>query len=228
MNIHQRQTDIIDPELLDFPITVIGVGGIGSWVTLALAKMGCQNISIYDPDIVELHNTATQFYEASQDDDFKVDALAENIHAYSGVDLYKFGHKYQRTPNLSGYEKGGVIICAVDSFTERQNIWGMLQNTFMREPGNLYIDARMAGELLRVFMAQSGDIHSMETYSKGLDKKPDEIDHEPCTARAVVYTTFLSGGIIANIVKRYAKKEEIPTDVIMDMSNLSFYKGGEF
>lgn len=43
-------------------VTIGGVGGIGSWLTLILAKMGFQTMSIYDFDVVEKHNLGGQFF----------------------------------------------------------------------------------------------------------------------------------------------------------------------
>jgi len=74
---HKRQLGIVSPAQLQSPIVVIGAGGIGSWAVLALAKMGCPNITVIDFDTVEDHNVATQFYKESQIKMFKVDALEE-------------------------------------------------------------------------------------------------------------------------------------------------------
>ena len=41
---YSRQLDLVMPSDLNFPILIVGAGGIGSWATLALAKMGCSNI----------------------------------------------------------------------------------------------------------------------------------------------------------------------------------------
>ena len=57
-----RQLDIVNIDKLQVPIIVVGAGAIGSFVTLALAKMGCGNITSYDMDTVEEHNLPNQFY----------------------------------------------------------------------------------------------------------------------------------------------------------------------
>ena len=60
---YARQLDIVDVEKLSIPIHIIGNGGIGSWVSLLLCKMGCSNIHLYDEDTVEEHNIASQFFK---------------------------------------------------------------------------------------------------------------------------------------------------------------------
>ena len=47
-----RQMDICPPEKLQFPITVIGAGAIGSASVLTLAKMGCGNITVWDHNVL--------------------------------------------------------------------------------------------------------------------------------------------------------------------------------
>ena len=49
-------------DLKDIRVTLIGLGGIGSWTLLGLAKMGVQHLSAYDPDKVSPENVATQLY----------------------------------------------------------------------------------------------------------------------------------------------------------------------
>ena len=57
-----RQTDIVDADrLAELPVTVIGAGATGSFITLALAKMGVRHITVYDDDTVEEHNLPNQF-----------------------------------------------------------------------------------------------------------------------------------------------------------------------
>ena len=60
-NPYERQKDIITPEELKRTINIVGLGGIGSWTSLYLAKMGCQHLVLIDPDTVEEHNLASQF-----------------------------------------------------------------------------------------------------------------------------------------------------------------------
>ena len=48
-----RQLDILPPEQTITPITIIGAGAIGSFVALSLAKMGFDDITVYDFDKIE-------------------------------------------------------------------------------------------------------------------------------------------------------------------------------
>lgn len=215
--IFKRQTDLVNPKELTFPILVIGAGGIGSWTVLTLAKMGCSNITVVDPDKVELHNLPSQFYLPDQVGQNKVDALQANVEEFTGVKITALAVKFEKYSQpineALGLNNSKVIICAVDSLKTRQKIWEILrENT----EWDCFIDARMGGEVLRIFVVNSLFKPSMDKYEKSLNTKAKEHE-EPCTGRAIVYNTQIAGGLVANIVKKYAKHEETKLAFTVDM-----------
>lgn len=212
--IFARQLDIITPAELDFPILIIGAGGIGSWTVLALAKMGCRNITVVDFDKVEEKNTPSQIYTLKHEKQYKGDALRSIVQDMTGINIKPVYKKFQDW--YTGKEKFNVIISGVDSIEARQIIWKKLVSTF---PLNfdVYFDARMAGELLRIITTSPLSPYSLNSYEKSLfNKKP--IDSTPCTARSVVYNTFLCGGLLSSLVKKYAKKETVKTNINFDIT----------
>ena len=46
----------------------------------------------------------------------------------------------------------------------------------------------------------------------------------PCTARAVIYNSMLTGGLVAALVKKHALGERLPRKLMMDCSQLAFGK----
>lgn len=56
-------------------IAVIGIGGVGSWVALFTAMIGCKEILIIDDDILEIHNLNRTPYCEFQVGMKKVDAM---------------------------------------------------------------------------------------------------------------------------------------------------------
>ena len=70
-----RHGDMIKEISMDTPITIVGVGSIGSYATLALAKLGFTNILVIDDGIVEEENISPQLYRLSDIGRPKVDAL---------------------------------------------------------------------------------------------------------------------------------------------------------
>mgnify|MGYP001570701865 CR=1 FL=1 len=214
--VFKRQLDIVKPSDLEVPILIIGAGGIGSWTTLALAKMGCSNITVVDHDAVEIHNIPSQFYKESQVNSPKVLALYDNIEEFTEVNIHSHFLKFEEfwphkiEKEIQDYK---IIISAVDSLETRKSIWSLLKNDTSWE---LYLDARMGGELLRLLVVAANFPITIEKYEKVLNTKA-KASEEVCTAKAIVYNTFLCGGLIAHIVKKFVKKEQVKLSLIFDI-----------
>ena len=58
----------------NWPVTLIGAGGIGGLTAITLAKMGVPEMIIWDGDVVAIENTGTQFFSSSDVERLKVDA----------------------------------------------------------------------------------------------------------------------------------------------------------
>src|SRR3989304_1851615 len=80
-----RQLELVPPEALETPVAVVGCGGIGSFAALALAKMGCRHLTLYDDDKVEEHNLPNQLYRPADVGRPKAEALAEIVRAFTGT-----------------------------------------------------------------------------------------------------------------------------------------------
>ena len=55
-----RHKELFNPYYFNTPVTIIGAGATGSWLALMLAKLGIQDITVYDFDVVEEHNVPNQ------------------------------------------------------------------------------------------------------------------------------------------------------------------------
>ncbi|MCW8966369.1 MAG: ThiF family adenylyltransferase, partial [Candidatus Pacearchaeota archaeon] len=70
-------------------INVFGVGGIGSWIVNGLAQIGVNNITICDPDKVEISNLNRQLFFTEKDiGKYKVDVIKKRV-----PDIYIKTHK---------------------------------------------------------------------------------------------------------------------------------------
>lgn len=214
--VYRRQLDIVKPTELLFPITIIGAGGIGSWTSFSLAKMGAFSLTIVDFDKVEEHNIPSQLYSPEDVGMSKVDALQKIIRIFTGRTPIPFNGTIQEYAG-SGLPFGRVVICAVDSLEERRKIWEMIKP--LLGGIDLYIDARMGGDQLRLLCVSPFNADSIVKYQKKMEST-QKADPTPCTARSVVYNTSIIGGMIASIVKRYAKKEDIDFDYMFDIAKL--------
>lgn len=203
---YTRQLDLINVEELKFPIHIIGCGGIGSWTALLLAKIGCQDISIYDDDAVEEHNIASQFFKEADKGRLKRDALLSNILDQTGIRLKpKTNIDEERITE-------GLIIIAIDSMEERIRLANIYKDK------NVYIiDGRMGGLQLEIYCS------SASTYVATL-VNPNEVSHEPCTGRAICFNCAVIAGLIANFVRQYSKKELRDQELTFGFNDLSLLK----
>lgn len=209
---HWRQLDLVKPEELSFPITLIGAGGIGSPTGLALAKMGCTRLTVFDPDSVEQHNLPNQIYRMEDVGRPKVKALESVIREFTSCQITPI-----EGPFVDSGTKG-VVISAVDSMAARHSIW--TEGIRYRAGIDLYIDARMGAEVSRIYSVRPTDPEHVRFYESSLYSDAEAQD-EPCTARAIIYNVFGIAGLIANVVKRFARGEEIMREIIFDYATLS-------
>lgn len=204
-----RQLDLVDPEkLAALEVTVIGAGGIGSPVVLALAKMGVRRITVYDDDVVEPHNLPNQWYRMGDVGRPKVEALRDIVHEYTGVEIDAHNERFEDQP------VGGVVISGVDSMDTRIAIWNRAMK--MNPRVELFIDGRMGGEQFYVYAVRPCDPDDIEWYEKLLYPSAEAAEI-PCSARSIVYTLLSIAAEIAAIVKSFVQMNEAPRQIIRDM-----------
>ena len=201
----QRQVGIFDPKKFkDIEVSIIGTGAVGSFIALAVAKMGLSNIHLFDPDMVSEHNLPNQFYRIEDIGKHKVKALAEIIEDFSGV------KPEIRSEHYSGAKLKGIVIVAVDSMDARKTIWLLLR----RQPLiGLMIDVRMGGEVAWVLAINPG---LDREYYEGTLYSSDEALHLACTEQSIIYTVLGTACASSAIVKSYLLNQPIPKELILD------------
>lgn len=194
---HLRQLGILNPREIIYPVTLIGCGGIGTPTALALAKMGCPDITLMDPDIVEGHNLPSQLFRLQDAGKLKAHACRDMIMEFTD----SCSVKAMETAFDGSQELSGIVISAVDTMEARSKIWSKVKFN-LEIP--LYIDGRIGGEIIEVFTIQPSQIEDIEFYEKWLfsDEETAEL---PCTERAIIYVGFIIGGIIASRLKTWLK-----------------------
>lgn len=223
MNQFNRQYDIINPELLNKRILVIGAGGIGSWTVLALAKMGCKDITVMDFDTVSVQNLNAQIYRPADVGRTKCEALADIISdmvtdpndPHDGYLINTIEKRWEPGMEIN-YE---IVISALDDMEVRRDLW----NDIKKNPFVLYyIDGRMGGEFFRAYTIDlmKADLALYAKYEKTISP-PERVDPTPCTEKAVVYNVFCIGGIICSLVKKICKEETPPYEFAFDLQNLN-------
>jgi len=120
-----------------------------------------------------------------------------------------------RNKKWDGTSKG-VLVSGVDSMAARKEIWDQIK---MKPAVQLYIDARMGAEVARIHSINPCDPDHIKWYEETLYDDKDAVE-EPCTARAIIYNGFMIAAFIAGQVKKFAKHEDLPKEIIFDMKTL--------
>jgi hypothetical protein len=198
-----RQSDIFIADE-NTKITIIGAGGIGSWVALGLSKIGFEKIEVWDGDIIEDHNIPNQYFSANGSN--KAVEIAKTV------------------PNVIPVEKNwtdelldsDIIVIGVDNMDTRKQI-------VETQKASLIIDGRIGGELIRVLSVSPIDFGSKEYYLKSWYPSSDAVEL-PCTARAIADIGFFVSGFICNLIRKFLKENTIIREIIFDAKTLEMLK----
>jgi hypothetical protein len=212
---HLRQQDCVNMDKLSqLRVTMIGAGSIGSTTAVWLGKMGVNDIWIFDDDKVEEHNWSNQMFRASDIGKPKGQALFDVMKEFGMQTPLVRLEKYVDRP-LSQ-----LVISCVDSMSSRKTIWKAIRQ---QSGVQLYIDARMGLETLRVFAFNPMIREERVKYAKSLYSDVGALQ-EPCTARTISYTPLMASAVICNLVKRYVNNEGIPGQIVMDLATYTTLK----
>src|SRR3989339_1611723 len=167
-----RQQDVIDTEKLSrLAISLIGLGSIGSVTGLYLAKMGVNNLTCFDADIVDIHNISNQAYGLADVGLSKTEAFTDLLEFQIGI------LPNTNTMQYDGRALSEVVISAVDSMKSRESIWKSVRE---KPEVRLYLDARMGLETLVVWAVRPQVRDDRVVYSQSL-VFDDQAHQDPCT-----------------------------------------------
>lgn len=212
---YKRQSSIVSID--DFSgkkVIVIGAGGIGSWATFLLAKMGAENIIVIDDDVIEEHNVGSQLYDDKMIGMKKVNALSQMIKRNLSVEVTPLSNFVTENDELTMsklVDEDTIVVLGVDSIEARQMIGKLLCGKSILG----IVDGRMGGEQVEVYTYKSADDYykSIENFGAA---SPDI-----CTERAIVYNTNMCGALICSQVKKLMKGQDFKKNIIFDFASSS-------
>lgn len=207
-----RQLDLVKPEALESPIHLVGCGGVGSFTALALGKLGCSDLHLYDDDRVEEHNIPNQLFRMTDVGRPKVEVLAEILETFTGT------RARAHLRRLDGERLQGIVISGVDSMAARKTLW--VKSVRHRAGIPLYLDGRLGAEVCRLYAIRPADPDDVRCYEGSLYEDSQAVPL-PCTAGAIIYTGFAVASLIADQVKKFAAGEFGPREILYDMKTLT-------
>ena len=201
---HTRHSGIFDASKTE--VTLVGAGGIGAVTAVTLAKMGIGKLTVYDDDVVDKVNIATQFHKISDIGKVKAWAVCDAVSAYA--DTFCSGYGIRIDKNWI-FDDKDIYISTVDSIASRQEIWQALLDSNMYDQWHsFYVDARMGAEVFEMFVVRMGE---HEWYEHHLMSSSDnDFPDLPCTSKATIYTANIAAGHIGAAVRRIITNQQEP------------------
>ena len=181
-------------------IILAGLGGIGSWTALQLARMKPRNLVLYDDDMVESANMSGQMYGPGYIGRYKVNAI-QNIICNFCSNSYAYAVTQKFTADS---EAGDIMICGFDSMTARRTFFDAwvahLENKSYEEKKQcLFIDGRLSINTLQVFVLTGDDDANILRYQDNYLFSDAEADETVCSMKQTTYLACMIGSIITNL-----------------------------
>lgn len=198
-----RHIDIIHPDQLKVPIHIIGAGAIGSFTTMLLAKMGAEDITVWDMDTVSVENMSCQLYRFKDIGTPKVLALRELVQEFTNVVIKPMQKEWTAQ---TVQETRGIVISAVDSMAVRKALFDFCQKDFRVK---FFIDSRMGAETALLYCMNPQNAQDRTSYANTFYTDENSVQ-EKCTAKATTYTASLLSGMVVKTVKDLLTQETYP------------------
>lgn len=182
------------------PLVLAGLGGIGSYTALMLARTKPLSISIFDSDIVEEGNLSGQLYSDNQVGMSKARATSDNCRKFGAYRrLYVYDRNYDNISITSN-----VMICGFDNMAARRiffEAWKTRVNSHNPEDrvNCLFIDGRLAMEEFQVLAITGDNVAAIEKYESEWLFEDSEAEAHICSRKQTAFTANMIGSVIVNI-----------------------------
>lgn len=205
MNLN-KHIEFFDPSKLkekNIDINIIGVGAVGSYIALQLAKLGVEKIIIWDFDVVDEHNITNQVYDYEDLDLPKVDALEKHLkRSNPEIRVIKKG-RYS-----AGMPISGIVFLEVDSMKVRQEF--VDDNRYNQEI-DMVIDGRIGlatGEVHCISWQDEKIVEKFEEKVQSFDDANAAVTVSACgTTLSVSPTVFVTAAEAVKCLINYINNE---------------------
>ena len=214
MNLN-KHLEFFDPDKIKankLNINIIGVGAVGSYIALQLAKLGVSEIAVWDFDTVDDHNIANQVYTLNDLNKAKVDAIEE--------------HLKESNPDIIVHKKGrwnpgdivsGIVFLEVDSMAVRQ---AFCEDNEYNNGLKLVIDARIGLESGEIHCCNWTDYDQVQNYINKVNSFDDSeasVTVSACgTTLSVSPSVYLAAAMAVSCLINYINNKELKTYIAYD------------
>lgn len=175
-------------------VMLAGLGGIGSWVSLFLSRLGLMELRLLDDDNFEAHNMSGQAVRVQDMSVSKVQTAYDIALTFSNYVTTPLKTKF--TEEIHPFK---VMICGFDNMEARKifyNSWKEGINPNEAEE-YLFIDGRLTAEMFQIFTITGTDVYAQSVYETQWLFNDYAADTTDCTFRQ---TSHLAGMIASYMV----------------------------
>lgn len=203
--------------------TIGGVGGIGSWLSFFLGRIGVP-MDLYDFDSVDYTNMGGQLFPVSSIGQQKSQVVKQNIHDFSGTLDVKVRGRFEFGDSLNH-----VVFTCFDNMKAREEMivqWAKAHIGKRLMTPAVFIDGRMTVESFQVYAITPDRVDEyIENHIF-----PDSRIHEPlCSMKATSHIGAMIGSIMTQVFTNYMTNfntgldmREIPFRKVYEASFLDF------
>ena len=184
-------------------IAVAGVGGIGSWLALIVAKLEPAALYLFDYDDVEAVNMAGQLYGIDDIGVSKVEALRNTILRYSGYSMVQAIPRRFESDYMTN-----IILTGFDNMAARNYVYSSwkhhVHNKDMEERKKcLFIDGRLTADKFQVLCITGEDSYYMTQYEERFLFPDSEAPHLLCSFKQTGYLANMIASIMCNLLVNF-------------------------
>lgn len=201
-------------------ILICGQGGIGSNLTLFLARTGAELVTV-DYDDVELHNIAGQLYGKDHVGKSKVDAMAEVVTYLCGeTKLTPLNHKIEEDdPTIASMLRAIDVVCvSFDNIAARKIVFELWLK-YGKEI-SLFVDGRMSMEQGNVFAIPKDSSEETISHYRNSCFDDSELPEAQCTMKATTHCGALISALMVSQITNWFNNQVpkvLPREVITQL-----------
>lgn len=210
-----RSSDLV-PHSEFAEISVIGGGGIGSFLIQLLAVMGYRQINLFEFDTVEIHNAGCGLFGEKDVGEEKAE-VARARAEYYGATLIPMG-RFNEDSEVTAH----MAVCP-DDLPVRLLAYRKWREKFEGNGSALFVDGRMGGVAVELHTELA---NAVSEYPSTIN--PDAVEEEAtCARRHTVFTGAFAATLMAMTISAMVNKQayrkflNISTIPYFDMQNPS-------
>ena len=189
-------------------IILAGVGGIGSWTALLLARLRPLALYIYDPDTVDATNISGQLYSIADIYEPKVRAMNNMAHNFATYySIYAIEERFTDTCT-----PGDIMICGFDNMEARTTFFRAWKSRVESKPENeradcLFIDGRLAAEEFQVLCIKGDDTYNINRYETEFLFSDEEAEETICSYKQTSFMANMIASVMVNLFVNFVANQ---------------------